>query len=138
MATFTGHAGVVYSEGPHQVSLGSAAYGGDPGPATLRHHDAVIGTLRAAGFSVVMTAHAVALIDSYIFGFALCETTSPINGPETVTEGAESMMPQDSADLYPHLIEFATEHILKPDYDFGNEFEFGLNAILDALSTSGP
>jgi hypothetical protein len=28
----------------------------------------------------------------------------------------------------------ATEHILKPGYDFGNEFKFGLGVILDALS----
>src|SRR3954471_9508667 len=31
-----------------------------PGPATLRHHDAVIGSLRGAGFSVEMTGHAFA------------------------------------------------------------------------------
>jgi hypothetical protein len=38
-------------------------------------------------------------------------------------------------DEYPHLVEFTTEHILKPDYDFGDEFEFGLTLILDALAT---
>jgi hypothetical protein len=32
----------------------------------------------------------------------------------------------------------ATEHILQPGYDFGNEFEFGLNVILDALTKSIP
>ena len=39
-----------------------------PGPATLRHHEATLGTLRAAGFSVAMTAHAYALLDSYMYG----------------------------------------------------------------------
>ena len=106
----------------------------NPGPATLRHHDAVIGSLRSAGFSVAMTAHAFALIDSYVLGFALSESALPINGPETVTEVATSMMPSDAPDLYPHLIEFTTEHILKPGYDFGAEFDFGLTLILDALS----
>jgi AcrR family transcriptional regulator len=105
-----------------------------PGPATLRHHDAVIGSLRSAGFSVTMTAHAFALIDSYVYGFALSESALPINGPETVTEVATSMMPEAAADLYPHLIEFTTEHILKPGYDFGTEFDFGLTLILDALA----
>jgi AcrR family transcriptional regulator len=109
-----------------------------PGPATLRHHDAVIGSLRSAGFSVTMTAHAFALIDSYVFGFALAESALPINGPETVTEVATSMMPAGFPDLYPHLIEFTTEHILKPGYDFGAEFDFGLTLILDALSESSP
>jgi len=32
----------------------------------------------------------------------------------------------------------ATEHILRPGYDFGNEFEIGLNVILDALTSSIP
>jgi AcrR family transcriptional regulator len=107
-----------------------------PGPATLRHHDAIIGALRRAGFSVAMTAHAYALLDSYIYGFALSEASLPINGPDTVAEVAGSMMQQYYTEAYPHLLEFSMEHILKPDYDFGSEFEFGLNAILDALTRS--
>jgi AcrR family transcriptional regulator len=107
-----------------------------PGSATLRHHDAVIGCLRGAGFSVKMTAHAYALLDSYVYGFALSEAALPINGPETVTEVAEQMMQQFSADVYPHLVEFSIEHILQPGYDFGAEFEFGLDLILDALTRS--
>jgi AcrR family transcriptional regulator len=107
-----------------------------PGPATLRHHNAIIGTLRGAGFSVELTAHAYALLDSYVYGFALSEASLPINGPDTVAEVAESMNQQISADEYPHLVEFATEHILKLGYDFGKEFEFGLNLILDALARS--
>jgi AcrR family transcriptional regulator len=110
----------------------------DPGPATLRHHNAIIGSLRGAGFSVQMTAHAFALIDSYVFGFALSEAALPIHGPETVAEVAGSMMRQFPTDAYPHLVEFSTEHILKPGYDFGAEFEFGLDLILDALTTTIP
>jgi AcrR family transcriptional regulator len=112
-----------------------------PGPATLRHHDATIGTLLGAGFSVEMTAHAYALLDSYTYGFALSEAALPINGPETVTEVAEQMMQHFSAEDYPHLVEFSIEHVLKPGYDFGDEFEFGLDLILDGLTrslTAGP
>ncbi len=107
-----------------------------PGPATLTHHNAVIGSLRSGGFSLEMTAHAYALLDSYIFGFALSEAALPINGPETVSEVAESMMLQYLAEAYPNLLEFTNEHILKPGYDFGAEFEFGLNLILDGLDRS--
>ncbi len=107
-----------------------------PGPATLTHHNAVLGSLRAGGFSLEMTAHAYALLDSYIFGFALSEAALPINGPETVSEVAESMMLQYLAEAYPNLLEFTNEHILKPGYDFGAEFEFGLNLILDGLDRS--
>lgn len=110
----------------------------NPGPATLRHHDAIIGALRGAGFSVRMTAHAFAVIDSYVYGFALSEAALPIHGPETVAEVAESMMQHVAADTYPHLAEFSTEHVLKPGYDFGEEFEYGLELIIDALSKSLP
>jgi hypothetical protein len=110
----------------------------NPGPATLRHHDAVIGALRAAGFSLEMVAHAYALMDSYVFGFALSEAALPINGPETVTEVADQMMHLfDPAD-YPHLLEFTVGHILRPDYDFGAEFAFGLDLVLDGLQRSAP
>jgi AcrR family transcriptional regulator len=105
-----------------------------PGPATLRHHDAVIGALRGAGFSLRMTAHAYALLDSYIYGFALSEASLPINGPETVAEVAESMMLQYLAKDYPHLSEFSTQHILQPGYDFGQEFGYGLELVLDGLA----
>ena len=107
-----------------------------PGPATLRHHNAVIGALRGAGFSLPMTAHAYALLDSYIYGFALSEAALPINGPETVAEVAQSMMLLYLARDYPHLAEFSTGHILKPGYDFGAEFDFGLELVLDGLSRS--
>jgi hypothetical protein len=43
-----------------------------------------------------------------------------------------------SADEYPYLFEMATEFILQPGYDFGNEFEVGLTVILDALTRSIP
>ena len=104
-----------------------------PGPATLRHLDAVIGCLRGAGFSLELTAHAYALIDSYVYGFAMSEASLPINGPETVSEVAESMMLQYIAADYPSLLEFTTGHILQPGYDFGLEFDYGLDLLLDAL-----
>jgi AcrR family transcriptional regulator len=105
-----------------------------PGPATLRHHDAVIGAMRAAGFPVAMTAHAYALLDSYIYGFALQEASLPFKGPDSVGEVAEPMLHHFPAGEYPHFVEMATEYVLQPGYDFGDEFEFGLTVILDALT----
>ncbi len=43
------------------------------------------------------------------------------------------MLAQFPADEYPHLTEFTTEHVLQPGYDYGDEFEFGLDLILDGL-----
>jgi hypothetical protein len=94
----------------------------------------VIGALRSAGFSVELTAHAYALLDSYVYGFALQEAALPFEGPDTAAGVAEPMMEQFPVDEYPNLVEMAAEYILKPGYDFGNEFEFGLGVILDALS----
>ena len=120
----------------HPWAIGLLQSRTHPGPATLRHHNAVIGVLRGAGFSIVMTAHAFALLDSYIFGFALSEASLPINGPETVAEVAESMMLTYLTRDFPHLGEFSTEHVLKPGYDFGAEFAFGLELLLDGLARS--
>ena len=85
-----------------------------------------------------MTAHAYALLDSYIYGFALQEVSLPFEGPETVADVAEPMMQQFPADAYPHLVEMTMEYVMQPGYDFGNEFEFGLGVILDALARSLP
>ncbi len=122
----------------HPWAIGLMESRKTPGPETLRHHDATIGTLRAAGFSVEMTAHAYALLDSYIYGFALQEASLPFEGPETVGDVAEPMLQQFPADAYPHFVEMANEYVLKPGYDFGNEFDFGLGVILDALARSLP
>jgi AcrR family transcriptional regulator len=108
-----------------------------PGPATLRHHDQILGVLRGGGFSVPMAAHAYALLDSYVYGFALQEAVLPFN-PGTVAPVAESIMQMFSEGAYPHLVELTTEHVLQPDYDFSDEFEFGLDLILTGLATTMP
>jgi hypothetical protein len=104
-----------------------------PGPASLRHHDAVLGCLRHAGFSIEMTAHAYSVLDSYIYGFAHQEANLPLESPERTKEVADAILHQLPADEYPHLVEFATQHVLKPGYDYGAEFAFGLDLILDGL-----
>jgi AcrR family transcriptional regulator len=104
-----------------------------PGPATLRHHDAVLGILRNAGFSIELAAHAYSVLDSYIYGFALQETSLPFNTPEETAELAESIMAEFPANEYPHLTEIALRHVLQPGYDYGNEYKFGLDLILDGL-----
>jgi AcrR family transcriptional regulator len=104
-----------------------------PGPATLRHHDAVIGCLRAAGFPVAMAAHAYSVLDSYIYGFALQQASLPFQTAEEAAAVAEGIMQGLPADAYPHLAELTVEHVLRPGYDYANEFAFGLDLILDGL-----
>jgi hypothetical protein len=104
-----------------------------PGPATLRHHDAVLGSLRQGGFSIEMAAHAFSALDSYIYGFALQEASLPFDTAEETAEVAQMILKQLPADEYPYLAELTIEHVLQPGYDYGDEFEFGLDLILDGL-----
>jgi AcrR family transcriptional regulator len=117
----------------HPWALGLLGSRRNPGAATLRHHDAAIGCLRRSGFSIPMVAHALALLDSYVFGFVVEEQNLPLSTPEEVQEVAGSLLEHMGADAYPHLTEFAVEHVMKPGYDFAGEFEYGLEVILDGL-----
>ena len=117
----------------HRWAIGLMESRTSPGPATLRHHDAVIGSLRGAGFSVAMAAHAFSLLDSYVYGFALQEATLPFDTAEQTAELAEMILSGLRPDEYPYLTELAVEHVLQPGYSYGNEFEFGLDLILDGL-----
>lgn len=104
-----------------------------PGPANLRHHDSVIRTFREAGFSIKQAIHAFSVLDSYISGFALQQLTMPFDTSEELAEMAESILAQFPADEYPHLAETITEHVTKAGYDYADEFEVGLELILDAI-----
>jgi AcrR family transcriptional regulator len=104
-----------------------------PGPANLRHHDAVIGCLRAAGFDMAMVATAYSLLDGYIYGFALTKMNLPFEDTSDIVELSESMLAPFPPGQYQNLADFITEHAMKPGYDYGDEFEYGLDVILDGL-----
>ncbi|MHA6694945.1 TetR/AcrR family transcriptional regulator C-terminal domain-containing protein [Homoserinimonas sp. A520] len=107
--------------------------GTNPGPGTLRHHDRVIGTLRNAGFSIAMAAHAFSALDSYIYGFAMQEKSLPFTTEEETAAMAHVMLAQLPANEYPYLAELTTDHVLQPGYNYGDEFPLGLDLILDGL-----
>jgi hypothetical protein len=102
-----------------------------PGPATLAHHDAVLACLRQ-GLSLRMTAHAYALLDAFVYGFAVQEASLPTPGDD-MAELADDFANQFMADNYPSMYAFLVGHVRQPGYDFGDEFEFGLDLVLDAL-----
>jgi AcrR family transcriptional regulator len=103
-----------------------------PGPATLRHHDAVLGRCRAAGFSVEMSAHAFSLIDSYVYGFLLQEITLPFQD-DNVEVKVEEILGHLSPEKYPHLAELTVEHVMQVGYSYSAEFGYGLNLVLTGL-----
>jgi AcrR family transcriptional regulator len=117
----------------HPWAVGLMESRSSPGPATLRHHDAVLGTLRAGGFSVELAAHAFSAMDSYIYGFALQESTLPFTTTGETAAVAQAIYAQFAGDQYPHLTELTVQHVLQPGYDYGAEFGFGLDLILDGL-----
>ena len=122
----------------HRWAIGLMESRTTPGPATLRHHDAVIGCLRQAGFPVELAAHAYSVLDSYIYGFALQEASLPFDTRQETSELAQAIVAQFPAEEYPHLAEFTFEHVLQPGYEYGREYEFGLDLILDGLERALP
>ncbi|MEI5525591.1 TetR/AcrR family transcriptional regulator [Streptomyces brasiliscabiei] len=117
----------------HRWAIGLMESRSTPGPATLRHHDAVLGCLRRGGLTLTLTAHAISVLDSYIYGFALQEKSLPFESPEETAELAESIMGGFGDDEYPYLTEIATAHVLRPRYAYGDEFIYGLDLVLDGL-----
>lgn len=118
--------------GRHPWATGMLDARRNPGPATLTHHDAVIGCLRTNGFSAAMTQHAVAVIDAYVYGFALQEAALPAAGGDELVELVDELMDTFGAQ-YPNLAWFTAEHVLQPGYHFGHEFEVGLELVLDGV-----
>ncbi len=108
---------------------------GTPGPANLRHHNAVLACLRRdAGFPFRDAVHAYSLMDSYIYGFALQDKTLAGDIPAEAKRRREVVTKRDTApaDAYPYLIEVA-EQFAVHGYDYTQEFEFGLDLILDGI-----
>jgi AcrR family transcriptional regulator len=119
----------------HRWAIGLMESRSTPGPANLRQHDAVIGCLRDAGFTLPATAHAFSLLDSFVYGYALQERGLPFDSPEETVEVASAILDGFDSGAYPHLTAFAVDHVFQPGYDYGAEFEVGLDLVLDAIAT---
>jgi AcrR family transcriptional regulator len=116
----------------HSWAIGLLEGRDSMGPTALRYLNAVLGNLRSAGFSVENAAHAFWLLDSFVYGHVVHETSFPFSTSEEATEPTRSSLEQVTTDEYPHVVEIG-EHALAYEYSFDSEFEFGLDLILDAL-----
>jgi AcrR family transcriptional regulator len=127
--------------GRHPWAVGRMEATHSPGPADLRLHDAVLGCLRQAGFSVPMAVQAYSVQDAYIYGFALQERTLAMGTPEEFATAAKARVEEaesriaDVARLYPHLAEVVGGYVAERGFDVAQAFEFGLDVILNGLES---
>ena len=119
----------------HPWAVGEMEGRGTHGPSNLKMHDAILGCLRAAGFSSEMTVHGMSVQDAYIYGFALQQTDMSPETPEEFAAEAQRQMVDYAEALadYPNLVEVVGGHVAKAGYDYEAEFLFGLDLILDGL-----
>ncbi len=103
-----------------------------PGPANLRSHEDTLSVLLDSGCSATTATHAYNLVDSYVLGFALQEVNLPFANAEELAAVGELALAQVPADQYPNLVRVGAE-LLASGFDYGNEFEFGLDLILDGI-----
>ena len=104
-----------------------------PGPATLRHHDAVIGCLLDAGFLDPAGRACVLRPRQLHLRVCLQERSLAFGTPEETSELAKAFLLHFPTKDYPHLAKLTIEHVLQPGYDYGDEYGFGLELILDGL-----
>lgn len=105
-----------------------------PGPATLRLLEAGIRSFREGGFSVVLAAHAISTVDSYVHGFVLQEVNLPFRDEAELAAMTGAIMEAFPASEFPYLFELTVEHVLQPGYDYGQEFDSGLTVVLNGIA----
>jgi AcrR family transcriptional regulator len=117
----------------HQWSVGLMESRRHPGPANLRHHDAVVAFLVGAGFDARTTTHVYNLLDSYIYGFVLQELSLPFGSSEEMEAIGAELLGGADPDAYPHLAQASAE-LLAGGFDYADEFAVGLELVLDAIT----
>lgn len=117
----------------HPWAIGLMESRTTPGPANLRHREALTACLRRAGFSALMATHANWLLNSYVYGYALQAASLPFDTADELAEMTEDVyLPQLPPDEFPYLNESAAA-LVAAGYDPAEEFMFGLDLVLAAL-----
>ena len=105
------------------------------GVGTYVHYEAMLGSLRRGGFSVEEAGHIYSVIDSYVYGFVLTEQKLPIK-----VGGLEDFVGDLGTPLegFPYMMEFVAAKVAAGSYAYANEFDVGLDLLLDAFATRLP
>lgn len=113
--------------------------GTSPGPVSLAHHEAVLAAFARGGLPLPLMAHAYAILDSFIYGFAIQEAGLPVQGGEGSAELAEEISSTFfDPEVFPNLVRLTVDHVMQPGYSFGSSFEFGLDMLLDGFEARIP
>ena len=100
----------------------------------MRHHDAVIGIYRRAGFSIALAQRAYLAVDSYVYGFALQEASWAVDEADVPDAIASIATPTGQFPYLNEMMSFAAKAASKnPDAPVLYAFDFGLDLILDGL-----
>ena len=101
-------------------------------PARLQYMDALLASLRLAGFSPETTYHAYHVLDAHVIGFSLWQTTHGSLPPDVGDLRAflDRMLPVDS---YPDLNAHGRQHLDEGPHREVSAFEFALDLILESL-----
>jgi AcrR family transcriptional regulator len=116
----------------HAWVIGLLEAGATPGPHAMRYLDAIIGSLRAAGFSMEDAGRAFMLLDSYVYGHVIQESNLPFAPPAEVAEAAGTASDQAALTAFPHLAALYA-HARSHPRSLDDEFAFGLELVLDGL-----
>jgi AcrR family transcriptional regulator len=100
--------------------------------ARMRYIEWLLRTLREAGFAPELAYHGYHALDSHILGFTLWELGHSLPGGDDLGDVAATFVRTLPMDEFPYLVEHVQQH-LEPPHDRVNEFEFGLDLILDGL-----
>ena len=115
----------------HAWVIGLLEAGIDSGPSVLRYVDAIIGSLRGAGFSMEDAARAFMVLDSYVYGHVIQEVHGRLASPK---EGARmaAALDAEARRAFPNLAAMV-EHAATHEHDLDAHFAFGLELVLDGL-----
>lgn len=120
--------------GRHPWALPLMESRGAPGPATLAYHEANIACLRSAGFTPAQVAHAYAVVDAFVYGFVLQETSLPFRSGSEAADLVSAGPLAEVVAAHPNMAWFTQHVVLAPGYDFSREFEPGLDLVLEGIA----
>jgi AcrR family transcriptional regulator len=107
----------------------------NPTPTVLAYMDSMIGILRAGGFSVDLTHHAMHAMGSRLLGF----TQELFDDSAGAAAEPQAVTPPEAAERYPHITEMVMaiahdqDSVVGLGCDDQFEFEFALDLMLDGL-----